>query len=170
MRKQEDFQQHCATRFGPEIVIICRCFTDRQGVDVINNRAIFGTLCAAFACYSAYVYTRGTDAAHLEPMSAEARHGQALFQQHNCIACHQFYGLGGYMGPDLTNVVSKYSPAYARAFLASGTARMPNFQLADDEIDALVAYLAFVDSTGTYPPQNYQVKWYGTVVQEDDPQ
>ncbi len=103
-------------------------------------------------------------------MSDQARHGQALFQQHNCIACHQFYGLGGYMGPDLTNVISKYSPAYARAFMATGTTRMPNFNLTDDELDALVAYLSFVDSTGTYPPQNYQVTWYGTVVQEDDPE
>ena len=112
----------------------------------------------------------GTEAPHIDPISDEARHGQNLFQQHNCIACHQFYGLGGYMGPDLTNVTSKYSPAYARAFLVTGTPRMPNFNLAADEVDALVAYLEFVDSTGTYPPQNYEVTWYGTVVQEDDPQ
>ena len=112
----------------------------------------------------------GTDAAHIEPMSEEARLGQDLFQQHNCIACHQFYGLGGYMGPDLTNVTSKYSPMYARAFIMNGTVNMPNFDLTDPELDALVAYLEFVDTTGTYPPENYDVKWYGTVEQEDDPQ
>ena len=38
-----------------------------------------------------------------------------------------------------------------------------------DEIDALVAYLEFVDTTGTYPPDNYEVTWFGTVRQEDDP-
>ena len=140
------------------------------GEPVINNRAIFGTLCVSYIFYSAYVYTMGTEASHIDPISDEARHGQDLFQQHNCIACHQFYGLGGYMGPDLTNVTSKYSPAYARAFLVTGTPRMPNFNLAADEVDALVAYLDFVDTTGTYPPQNYEVTWYGTVVQEDDPQ
>lgn len=112
----------------------------------------------------------GTEAPHIAPMSDEARRGQDLFQQHNCIACHQFYGLGGYMGPDLTNVISKFSPAYARAFIASGTARMPDFELAEEEVDALVAYLEFVDSTGTYPPQDFEVNWYGTVAQADDPQ
>jgi len=136
----------------------------------INNRFIFGTLCASFFFYSAYVYTMGTEASHLAPMSAEVRHGQNLYQEHNCVACHQFYGLGGYMGPDLTNVISRYSPAYARAFIMTGTARMPNFNLAVGEVDELVAYLEFVDSTGTYPPQNFEVTWYGTVEQEDDPQ
>lgn len=135
----------------------------------INNRLVFGTLCVAFFFYSAYVYTMGTDAPHIEPMSGEARHGQDLFQEHNCIACHQFYGLGGYMGPDLTNVISNYSPAYARAFIMNGTPRMPKFDLSDDDLDALVAYLEFVDSTGTYPPEEYDVHWYGTVTQEDDP-
>jgi len=112
----------------------------------------------------------GTEASHLAPISKQAGHGQRLFQEHNCIACHQFYGLGGYMGPDLTNVISRNSAAYARAFIMTGTPRMPNFNLAPDELDALVAYLEFVDQTGTYPPQDYEVTWYGTVKQVDDPQ
>jgi len=143
--------------------------TGEFGASFINNRTIFATLCVSFVFYSAYVYTMGTEAAHLTPISDEARHGQALFQENNCIACHQFYGLGGYMGPDLTNVTSKYSPAYARAFIVTGTPRMPNFNLTEGEVDALVAYLEFVDSTGTYPPQDYEVTWYGTVAQADDP-
>jgi nitric oxide reductase subunit C len=154
----------------PDPLESCVAKTGEFGGSAINNRAIFATLCVSFVFYSAYVYTMGTEASHLEPMSDEARHGQELFQEHNCIACHQFYGLGGYMGPDLTNVTSRYSPGYARAFIVAGTARMPNFKLAEDEVDALVAYLEFVDSTGTYPPQDYEVTWYGTVAQADDPQ
>ncbi len=123
------------------------------------------TLCLAFIPYSAYVYTRGTEASHIAPMSEQARHGQQLFQDHNCIACHQFYGLGGYMGPDLTNVVSNKGSAYARAFLMSGTLRMPNFNLDETELDAMLAFLEFVDTTGRYPADEYQVNWYGTVVQ-----
>ncbi len=126
------------------------------------------TLCVAFIPYSVYVYTRGTEASHVAPMSDEARYGQRLFQEHNCIACHQFYGLGGYMGPDLTNVVSNRGSAYARAFLMSGTQRMPNFNLNDSELDALVAYLEFVDTTGRYSVDEYQIKWYGTVAQNDE--
>ena len=126
------------------------------------------TLCLAFIPYSAYVYTRGTQASHIPSMSDEARYGQGLFQQHNCVACHQFYGLGGYMGPDLTNVASNKGPAYVRAFLMSGTQRMPNFNLNDAELDALVAFLEFVDTTGRYPANEYQINWYGTVVENNE--
>ena len=126
------------------------------------------TLCLAFIPYSVYVYTRGTETSHITPMGDEARSGQALFQEHNCIACHQFYGLGGYMGPDLTNVVSNKGSAYARAFLVSGTQRMPNFDLNEVELDAMVAFLEFVDTTGRYPANEYQINWYGTVVENDE--
>jgi nitric oxide reductase subunit C len=102
-------------------------------------------------------------------MSDEARTGQQVFQDYNCIACHQFYGLGGYMGPDLTNVISNRGEAYARAFITAGTARMPNLRLNDEEISALVTYLAFVDQTGTYPPKVYDVQWTGVVTRADDP-
>lgn len=119
--------------------------------------------------YSAYVYTSGTEAAHVPPMSDAARRGQQVFQDYNCIACHQFYGLGGYMGPDLTNVISNRGEVYASVFIANGTTRMPKLGLNEQETADVVAYLGFVDKTGTYPPKNYEVTWYGAVRQEDDP-
>ena len=127
-------------------------------------------MCVSFIFYSGYVYTTGTESAHQPPMNAEERLGAKVFQDYNCIACHQFYGLGGYMGPDLTNVMSKRGEAYSRAFIMAGTASMPNLGLAPEEVDAVLAYLAFVDKTGTYPPENYDVRWFGTVEQEDDPE
>ncbi len=103
-------------------------------------------------------------------MGDTARHGQQLYQDNNCVACHQFYGLGGYMGPDLTNVISNRGEPYARAFITAGSVRMPNFGLSTAEIDALLTFLTFVDQTGTYPPENYSVSWIGSVAQVDDPQ
>ncbi len=120
--------------------------------------------------YTFQIYTSGTDVEHGVPMSDTARHGQQLYQDNNCVACHQFYGLGGYMGPDLTNVISSRGEPYARAFITAGSARMPNFGLNTAEIDALLAFLTFVDQTGTYPPENYSVSWIGSVTQADDPQ
>jgi len=143
---------------------------DNFGDRAINKRAIFGTLSVAFVIYTAQVYTSGTDSQHNPSISDEARYGQQVFQDKNCIACHQFYGLGGYMGPDLTNVISNYSEAYARAFIMNGTVRMPNFNLSLEETDALIAYLSFVDQTGTYPPEDYDVLWNGAVAQADDPE
>ena len=141
-----------------------------MGDDDIKNRTVFGALCATFVIYSATIYTSGTAASHSDPMSDEARAGQQLFQDHNCIACHQFYGLGGYMGPDLTNVISNRGAPIARALITAGTANMPNFGLDQGEVSALVAYLEFVDTTGTYPLDDYDVHWTGYVTQADDPQ
>ena len=153
------------------ISVHCNRFIHRVcGVSIINNRAIFGALSVAFVFYSGYVYTKGTDAAHLPSMGEIERRGAQVYQQYNCVACHQFYGLGGYMGPDLTNVMSNRGEPYTRAFITAGTMTMPNLGLATEEIDAVVAYLAFVDKTGTYPPENFDVRWFGTVDQEDDPQ
>ncbi|MDH4126363.1 MAG: cytochrome c [Gammaproteobacteria bacterium] len=135
----------------------------------MRNRAIFGCLCAAFAVYSSYVYTAGTAADHVPPMNDAERFGAKVYQQYNCVACHQFYGLGGYRGPDLTNVISNRGAGYARAFISAGTAAMPNLGLADNEIDAVLAYLAFVDRTGTYPAEDVAVHWNGTVAYQDDP-
>ena len=140
------------------------------GAFPVNNRIVFTAMVVLFVAYSINVYTAGTSTPHLEPMSDQSRLGQQVFQEHNCIACHQFYGLGGYMGPDLTNVISNRGAAYARAFIVAGTVRMPKLDLTESEADALIAYLAFVDSTGRYPAEDFDVHWYGTVAQADDPQ
>ena len=141
---------------------------------MINNRAIFFALLISYFIYTVYIFVDGTDSlpgmvAHNE----ESKHGQELFQKYNCIACHQFYGLGGHMGPDLTNAMSyrggNVGELIARAFLANGGNGMPNYNLSEEEISSLIAYLKFVDKTGTYPPKVYDMTWYGMIYQEDDP-
>jgi nitric oxide reductase subunit C len=134
-------------------------------MSALMKRSVALSLFATFMAYSMYVYTAGTQVP--QPISLDDRvsAGQRLFQENNCIACHQFYGLGGYMGPDLTNVISTAGkgPLYASAFIKNGTGRMPNFGLTDEETDALVAFLTYVDAAGRYPPENYRIRWYGTV-------
>ena len=118
-----------------------------------------------FICYSAYVWTAGTVAPQSAPATSQVRHGQILFQQNNCTACHQIYGLGGYMGPDLTNVISQKGSSYARAFLMSGTTRMPNYEFDEQELDDLISFLSFVDTIGSYASPGHKGRWNGTVAQ-----
>jgi nitric oxide reductase subunit C len=129
------------------------------------KHAIFGSMCAAFVAFSAHVYTDGTRLSGQPAFDERIGNGLALFQEKNCVACHQFYGLGGYMGPDLTNVVSAADKGaeYARGFLETGTMRMPDFGLSTREIDDLVRFLEYVDATGAYPPAKSEISWYGTV-------
>ncbi len=131
----------------------------------ITKRGMFLSFCAAFAAYSVYVWTAGTLSEQSLPPSRQAMAGQTLYQEKNCVACHQLYGLGGHMGPDLTNVISAPDKGadYARSFIESGTEKMPDFGLDEAQVDALVQFLEFVDSAGTYPPRQPEINWYGTV-------
>ncbi len=91
-------------------------------------------------------------------MSQKAIEGEVIWQENNCTACHQLYGLGGYLGPDLTNIISdpRKGPAYAKAFFNSGVKSMPLFNFSDDEKESLVQFLKHVDRTGYYPNRNAQ--------------
>lgn len=115
---------------------------------------VFAGICLIFIAYTAVVLTVGTDEDKGKRFLTEnAKHGNLLYKKYNCTACHQLFGLGGYMGPDLTNTMStpgKGAP-YARVMLKFGTQRMPNFNLSDDEVEALVEYLTYVDKSGTSP-------------------
>ncbi len=129
------------------------------------KRFIALSLFATFMAYSMYVYTAGTQVPQPVPFDDKVSAGQRLFQENNCIACHQFYGLGGYMGPDLTNVISApgKGPLYAGVFIKNGTGRMPNFHLTEEETAAVIAFLTYVDVAGKYPAENPRIRWYGTV-------
>lgn len=133
-----------------------------------TQRLIFFSLLALFILHSFFVYTHGTEEDKGREFRTEsADRGKLLFQKHNCIACHQLYGLGGYMGPDLTNVISaqgKGAP-YAKAFLMSGTQRMPNFHLNENEINDLLEYLTYIDKTGLSPVKKFTINIDGTVSQ-----
>jgi nitric oxide reductase subunit C len=127
---------------------------------LIKRISLF-TMLVAFVAYSYAVYT--SRAPGDITGNAMAIRGKGAFQKYNCIACHQLYGLGGYMGPDLTNVLSEAGKgeAYAAAFLKSGTRRMPNFNLSDEEIACLLAYLRAVDATGVSPVRDFTVTAWG---------
>ena len=104
-------------------------------------------LCLLFAVYSVAVY-RYSDPAPAAKISEPAAKGQALWREKNCQGCHQIYGLGGYLGPDLTNVISQKGSDYAATFIRYGSGRMPQFHLQEEEVRSLIAYLQWVDASG----------------------
>ena len=130
------------------------------------RRWLFIGLIASFFIYSANVYTLGTPGPHNLPTADEnVFRGQDLYRAYNCTACHQIYGLGGYMGPDLTNIINNpdLGPDYARLFIEEGTDRMPNFNLNSDEVDDLIAFLEYAGAAGNHIPQKGKVTLHGTV-------
>jgi nitric oxide reductase subunit C len=104
------------------------------------------TLIVCFAGYSGWVYTGATGHSDRNPVLSDAAvRGKLVFQSKNCASCHQLYGLGGYLGPDLTTSISRKSPDYCRAIIMAGTLRMPNLKLTREETEALIEYLTYVD-------------------------
>lgn len=72
--------------------------------------------------------------------------GKQIFQEYACYGCHKIAGDGGEVGPDLSGVGSRLRPAYLAAFLRNPQAFIPgspmkNFDLWEEEVQALVAYL-----------------------------
>lgn len=110
-------------------------------------RSILLVLCLAFAGYSIFVY-RYSAGGHEAILTAEAKAGQEIWQEKNCQSCHQLYGLGGYMGPDLTNVITKRDKAYILAMVQNGTRKMPNFHLSADDAKSVIAFLSWVNVSG----------------------
>ena len=79
------------------------------------------------------------------------KQGKQIYQQYNCMSCHQIYRLGGYLGSELTTAWSDKhrGEEFIKAFLKSGGRRMPDFKFEPHQIDALTSYLKYVDSTAT---------------------
>jgi nitric oxide reductase subunit C len=114
---------------------------------------IFLSLFALYLVYTLLVYTRGTQSTVYFTSSEQQiiNEGKKLYQHYNCQACHQVYGLGGYLGPELTTAYSDKNRGeqFMKALLSAGGNRMPDFHLSTNQIDALIAYLKYVDSTAT---------------------
>jgi len=106
-----------------------------------------------------YIYAGSTPG---KPLSHEVAAGWQLWQDKNCQSCHQLYGLGGYMGPDLTNVASQKGTGYMRGLIQYGTNRMPDFNLNDTEVNNVIAFLCWVDKSGTAKVPDSLVHWTGS--------
>ena len=101
---------------------------------------------------------------HAENITPEVTRGKDVWHENNCINCHTLFGEGAYYAPDLTKITQHRGAPYLTAFLKD-PARfydeqrhrrlMPNQNLSDADIAALIAFLdwvANVDNQG-WPPR-----------------
>ncbi|MBX2933585.1 MAG: cytochrome c [Ferruginibacter sp.] len=121
-------------------------------------------LLLGFLSYSFFLYM--SLPVKSKPLKKEVDAGKMVWQQYNCNACHQVYGLGGYLGPDLTNVYSKRGPAYIGSFLKAGVGAMPLFNLTEAETKSLLTYLKDIDASGTSDPKTFTINYDGTIEQK----
>jgi len=98
---------------------------------------------------------------HAENLSAQVVEGKRVWQHYDCNDCHTILGIGGYYAPDVTKSYSTRGGVWLREFLKDpkkiypAGRQMPDFHLADGEVDSLVAYLKWVSAIDTngWPPE-----------------
>jgi nitric oxide reductase subunit C len=128
-----------------------------------TNLGIFLLLTMLFLSFTALLY--------LQPLYAERGHsaagaaGKIVWQKYNCQSCHQIYGLGGYLGPDLTNVVSQKGKgdAYVLGLIKGGTQQMPVFSLTGEEQKLLLDFLHAADESGKADPRSFNASISGMI-------
>lgn len=121
-------------------------------------RTIFVALTLCFLLYSFKVY--------FSPYQTNATiaGGKSLWQKNNCHTCHQLFGLGGYLGPDLTNVVQKqgYTDDIIKNIIRYGRFQMPAYKFTEQEMDEIITFLRAVNNFGSAAPADYQSTYWGT--------
>ena len=131
-----------------------------------HPKRIFFVLFVCFIAFSVWIYAIPlfSPSQYSEKELHLVAEGRLVWQKYNCHTCHQLYGLGGYLGPDLTNVYSRSgnNEHYIRGIVKSGVKQMPAFEISEEEMNALLQFLKNVDQSGTSNPQDYQPEILGT--------
>jgi nitric oxide reductase subunit C len=133
--------------------------------EIRTYRFIMIVLVVVFGLYNVVVYNSSHEKAIDYVYTESALRGAKIYQKYNCTACHQLYGLGGYLGPDLTNCASmdNRGPEYIKAIVNAGVKTMPKFNFTDQELNDIVSFLKNVDSTGFYPNRHSKTRLSGWV-------
>ena len=88
--------------------------------------------------------------------------GKKVWEVNNCIGCHTLLGEGAYFAPELGNVYKRFGGKEAIiGFIKSrpvegvpGRRSMPQFNLSDEELDAVAEFLKYASeiNTADWPP------------------
>lgn len=131
---------------------------------------VFGTLLCTAIFIGLTVHSHRTVVAreHSRTLNDEVRRGLLVWGGYNCENCHTLLGEGSYFAPDLTQIVAQRGAPYLQAFLADPSAfyseeehgrLMPTLGLSQQEIDDVIAFLAWVGGIDTqgWPPRPIRV-------------
>ena len=104
-----------------------------------------------------YIVNVSTNKATLTASVAAGKH---VWERKACINCHSILGEGAYFAPELGNVYTRRGPDFIKTWMqiqptgAPGRRQMPQFNLTDEELDAIVAFLKYSSeiNAANWPP------------------
>lgn len=106
-----------------------------------SKKVLLAVLVASFAFQTGLVYSDDVDLV----LSEDAVEGRKLFHDGTCQVCHQLWGQGGFLGPDLTNAASRVDETRLASLLTVGSGQMPAFDYTDEQIRQMRAFLEEID-------------------------
>ncbi len=88
--------------------------------------------------------------------------GQQIYTERNCAYCHSIRGVGGAVGPDLSGIGSQLTADQLMLYLENPNAMIPQtlhpkLLFTEEELQALVAYLATQGATVNYTAEAPQL-------------
>lgn len=117
---------------------------------------------AGYFAVAAIVFVLPTRSEPPPERAAQVAAGTAVWRDLNCEACHSVFGLGGHVGPDLTNIIKWRGTAYVHGTLLTGRPGMPAFAaITPRDLTNLLAFLSFVNETGDFPQRTRPLQAFG---------
>ena len=97
---------------------------------------------------------------HRENLTPQVIRGKHIWEVNNCIGCHTLLGEGAYFAPELGNVYKRRGGEFIKAWIkamptgAPGRRQMPQFNLSEQQLDDMVAFLKWTSEINTqnWPP------------------
>lgn len=105
------------------------------------KKSMLAALVATFVIQTGLVYSDDVDLR----LSDDAVEGRKLFHDGSCQVCHQLWGQGGFLGPDLTNAASRVDPTRLASLMTVGSGQMPAFGYSEEQIRHLTIFLEEID-------------------------
>ena len=125
----------------------------RIGKALLGREVALAFMVVIYILVSAVVYTDYPRGHTGQPLTALEREGLGVWRRNNCQACHQIYGFGGFLGPDLTNRITQDTlDEEIEWILEEGSGRMPALRLPEEDRAAVLAFLRAVNRTGQSQP------------------
>ncbi len=123
---------------------------------------IFTLTCLCFLIQTFLTYSDYPENGRDFVLNSKAKKGLRLWRKYSCAACHQLYGMGGFLGPDLTNVTQRLPESVLNHYLDQGGFKMPALNLKEDERQFVIEFLRSMNQTGqgTLVETEGDLPWY----------
>ena len=136
-------------------------FTKSMARNIYYGGSVFFILVFLALTFDTTAKTKDRD--NHEAITEQVALGKRVWEQNNCIGCHTLLGEGAYFAPELGNVYKRYgnSTEAIIGFIKSrpaegvpGRRSMPQFNLSDEELEAVAAFLKYTSEidTANWPP------------------